>query len=474
MSNLLHNTPVGHSSRLLSRLLPVLGFVILLIGLLFPVVAMGHTVDNDVFLQGKYVEVGIEYDVGCFGTSADAPSGYHPIGRNTLGFVADWGQDGWTTGTPTQTGDYFLPGFPEQGFTIEWDASGETTLSNNGGGFTEDITATSLVEIFATPGISSAIWMGQAIDGSDQLNVTRQVNLGHDKLYFTVDVTLENTGSTTLNSVEYLETVDPDNDKDLGGSYATTNTIRYQPGVGGNPDKALVIATGTVYSDVVMGLGAKDSRARVSIGGMANRDPDEVLNATDCTPGATVCAPSPGAAYQGDMAVSLAYDLGSLAPGESVSFTYVYVLSEAALEDALDSVGETQADLGLDKQGTWTGTTVTYTIVATNAGPEAVPGVVVSDTLSAYLTDATWSCVTSGGATCGGNGTGNISDTVDLPAGGRITYTLVATFNPVYNLVNSAELIGPADLNDPTPDNNSANVKLGLLRYYLPILSYLD
>jgi len=70
-----------------------------------------------IFLQGNYLEIGIAPN-GAFGTPANAPPGYHPrpipllsnlynpvtatYGQrfNAVGFVADYGKDGWTVGSP--------------------------------------------------------------------------------------------------------------------------------------------------------------------------------------------------------------------------------------------------------------------------------------------------------------------------------------------------------------------------------------
>ncbi|MGB5439563.1 MAG: DUF4347 domain-containing protein, partial [Gammaproteobacteria bacterium] len=73
-------------------------------------------VGGEVFLQGDFLEVGI-HAAGSFGTTGDAPAGFHPLVDGVdsrLGFVADPDRDGWTTGTPAQIGDYFLPGDPEE------------------------------------------------------------------------------------------------------------------------------------------------------------------------------------------------------------------------------------------------------------------------------------------------------------------------------------------------------------------------
>ncbi|WP_426426006.1 Ig-like domain repeat protein [Bradyrhizobium genosp. A] len=127
-----------------------------------------------------------------------------------------------------------------------------------------------------------------------------------------------------------------------------------------------------------------------------------------------------------------------------------------------DTVSAVQADLSITKTDgtsnvTASGTT-TYTIVASNAGPNAARGATVTDALPAALTNATWTCVGAGGGTCTASGSGSISDTVSLPAGGSITYTLVATISASASgtLSNTATVTVPAGVTDPNPGNNSA------------------
>src|SRR5690606_4815109 len=67
----------------------------------------------DAFLRAQYVEAGF-HAAGDFGTSGDAPSPYKAAGKK-LGFMADYGKDGWNKGTPPYAGDYFLPGDPLEG-----------------------------------------------------------------------------------------------------------------------------------------------------------------------------------------------------------------------------------------------------------------------------------------------------------------------------------------------------------------------
>ena len=126
-----------------------------------------------------------------------------------------------------------------------------------------------------------------------------------------------------------------------------------------------------------------------------------------------------------------------------------------------DTLGAS-ADLSITKTDGVTAATpggsVTYTIVASNAGPSNATGATVADTFPAPLT-CTWTCVGAGGGTCTASGSGNLNDTVNLPAGGSVTYTASCTISGAATgtLTNTATVAAPAGVTDPTPGNNSAN-----------------
>lgn len=87
---------------------------------------------GDVFLGGQYIELGIA-KTSSFGTRAGANSSFHPIyGSNgssgQIGMHRD--QDGFETGRTPNTGDFFLPGSPEERYIVGYTIGG-TQYSNN-------------------------------------------------------------------------------------------------------------------------------------------------------------------------------------------------------------------------------------------------------------------------------------------------------------------------------------------------------
>ncbi|MEL7093613.1 MAG: DUF11 domain-containing protein, partial [Pseudomonadota bacterium] len=103
------------------------------------------------------------------------------------------------------------------------------------------------------------------------------------------------------------------------------------------------------------------------------------------------------------------------------------------------------------------GNTVTYTIVASNAGPAPDPSVSLTDTFSSDLA-CTYTSVAAGGAT--GNtaaGAGDLSENLSMPAGSSVTYTASCTVSitaAAGTLSNTATVAG--SLVDPDSSNNAA------------------
>jgi uncharacterized repeat protein (TIGR01451 family) len=103
--------------------------------------------------------------------------------------------------------------------------------------------------------------------------------------------------------------------------------------------------------------------------------------------------------------------------------------------------------------------TVSYTIVATNNGASDVASAIVTDFVPSGLGGPiSWTCTGSGGATCAASGTGNINTTVDLPAGGWVTFTMTGTVTASAGstLSNTASVSRPGGVVDPAPSNDTA------------------
>jgi len=229
--------------------------------------------DCNVFLQGNYVEVGINW-TGAYGSSAASPTGYHPKGPATvqnspacgglcigsadnLGFVVDPDKDGWGVGTPPYYGDMFLPGCPQEGWSIQ--SNKKRGNAYNAYGCSSAILDSGITAIgssYIDSGhVKYGIWQGMF----DSLQITQITRLDTSKVYFTVKVIIKNMGAIGRNNVYYMRTVDPDNDEPESGDFTTKNNIVYQ-----NPNpshRSLVSTWGTHYTGAYLGLGSNDSNS---------------------------------------------------------------------------------------------------------------------------------------------------------------------------------------------------------------------
>lgn len=300
------------------------------------------------FLQGDYVELGIAPN-GAFGTPANAPAGYHsrphPIlsslynpvtgsyqARNmALGFVADPVKDGWDNGNPAYYGDYFMPGTVQEGYSIQVNGIKSNAWSNNysnalASGFTGPLTGSN-TSYTATATEQIATWEGRM----NTLDVRQTITLKKNKLYFTANILFKNTGTDTLRKVYYMRTLDPDNEVSITGNYYTHNKIAAQ--LPNMYNKTLVTANGMVYPDIsYLGLGTKDCQARCfyhvnslfaegDLESIYNGDPAYLYSDSAIT----------------DVAIGIVFKIGNIAPGDSASFSYAYILKASDLDEAFSS-----------------------------------------------------------------------------------------------------------------------------------------
>ena len=124
-------------------------------------------------------------------------------------------------------------------------------------------------------------------------------------------------------------------------------------------------------------------------------------------------------------------------------------------------VGARQADLEVTKSDDLVavipGQSLTYTIIATNKGPSDVPSATLTDSFPIDPHCNFYTSVASGGAT--GNttaGSGDLGETLSMPAGSSLTYTVSCTVDTASSgtLSNTATIA--SSVIDPDPANNSA------------------
>jgi hypothetical protein len=97
---------------------------------------------------------------------------------------------------------------------------------------------------------------------------------------------------------------------------------------------------------------------------------------------------------------------------------------------------------------------VAYTIVVIEPGGGRDPGVAVSDSFPASLTDCAWTCSAGAGGSCAASGSGDIDESVSIGAGQSVTFVSTCTLSPSASgtLLNSASA---SYVNDPNAANDS-------------------
>ncbi len=323
-----------------------------------------------VFLKGRYVEVGIAPS-GSFG-APHMPAGYHGnspsagavnpcytfSGGTGLGFIVDPDMDGWSVGTPPFYGDYFLPGSPFEGWSIQMGGTQFQAYNTTPGtGFTGTLTGTNTS--YTTSG-SNVI--GTWVGSNDSVEIKQITTLDTNSLFFTVKIVLTNLASTAKDNIYYLRTLDPDNDqRQSGGGFTTRNVVEYQ-----STDTTVVSATGigTGHSASYMAMGTTDTNSTCLV---YNSWP--ISSTIDL---ATVYDGSMSGGYftagytnTADVAIGLAFHVAHLAPVDSASFmvhrvtsgtdlhpansanfTYFYAFSPAARDSAIAFTRAASPSLG--------------------------------------------------------------------------------------------------------------------------------
>lgn len=326
-----------------------------LIALIFSATAAhAQLVGTNVFLKGQYLEAGMAKN-GTMGTTRNAPAGYHtrPGGggfyydpgtctsasvTSGLSSVYDLGHDGWTTGTPTYMGDYTLPGTPFEGWAIQWGTTTNFAFFNNYSSSTgcsgfyslsssTTATAGSFTSYSSTGGDKKAIWTGTSALGS--LSIVKEYRLDTLASCMIVTVVFRNTSASPLTNVYYMRTLDADNNAAATSTYSTNNTIVYQ-----NDYYHRVFATAAAQGAASVagspanriGLGTKDCRAKCLIYTSWGYATDyQLSNVWSESSVSSIGTSTFTGSNNGDYALGLVYNLGTIAAGDSTAISYAYI-----------------------------------------------------------------------------------------------------------------------------------------------------
>ena len=304
--------------------------------LLFSMKATAQIVGTGVFLQGKYLEVGSQFN-GSLGLQ-NAPSGYHPhsggasmcgSSSNTLAMVFDYGYDGWTTGSPPYMGDYTLPGSPWEAWGIE--VGGTVCYAHSTScGFTGTLTG-SWTSYSNTGGRALGYWSGTTASGA--VSIKKEYRVDTLSSCLVVTVVLKNTTASTVNNVYYIRSCDPDNSESWsGGAFTTINNIVYQNDYY-HRVMVTAIATGSAAATGVppqpMSLCTKDCRAKAII--YTSWPISSSCTVSALWAGSSSCVgtlySSINASVTNDIAIGLIYNLCNIPAYDSATFSYAYVFN---------------------------------------------------------------------------------------------------------------------------------------------------
>jgi len=99
------------------------------------------------------------------------------------------------------------------------------------------------------------------------------------------------------------------------------------------------------------------------------------------------------------------------------------------------------------------GSQVVYTLTIENNGDATAASAAVTTSLSPAITQDTWTAAYAGGATGASVGAGNINTPINLPAGGKATFTIVSQISTLA----TGPLVSTASVTTATGEVNTAN-----------------
>jgi hypothetical protein len=296
--------------------------------------------DSDVFLKTSLIELGI-HPASSFGSQNNIPpdhgfafSKYCADCR--LGFICDYDSDGLTVGYPPYSGDYFVPGSPVEGWSVQYTTPAGTKRFRNAGLLGLQEISPDKISITSDDVAQSSVWTGH----NDEIEMTVTTTVPYGKQTFYVDACVTNKSPFNLIGLHYMRNVDPDQTVNWNSDYTTYNFVKYQPSGFGYPEYvnsedstlAVVVARGLPgYEKFVLALGAADSRAFASHGGFQNLDDPAAYYNLDSNwksfGGSDVELSDIDRMNEADEGIQVVFREDSVAPEEKVCFRTFFGLS---------------------------------------------------------------------------------------------------------------------------------------------------
>ncbi|HEX5102909.1 MAG TPA: S8 family peptidase, partial [Pirellulaceae bacterium] len=283
--------------------------------------------------------------------------------KMTLGIATDGSFITGGAGIQFLGNEFVIPGSPVAGFTIGQNGSNYTNKEALG---TTDIPV-------SLEDLSLGTFRGVRIVGNvgGGLQLERVIAFSQDDEFATIATRLTNTSGGTIDNVAWLENLDPDQGEPLGFGFETYNDVV----LGGQFVRA------DAAEGLTIGLGSADARRVVSAQGFDNRDPFEIINSPV----------DPDGLWE-DIGINLAFNFGSLAPGQmaagSMLMTFGRTTAEAEATYTAHTGGTLVADEDWYKQ-TVGADGILHVETSTPGDAPGEPGNALNPRIEVYSTSAT-------------------------------------------------------------------------------------
>jgi PEP-CTERM motif len=268
-----------------------------------------------IVLTGNYLKVGIS-DYGTFGSN----------GNTQPAFV----HDPTGTGTFDASTDYISPGSPHDGFSLVSDQFAFASNDNNGVSDWGFLSPTLLVGAAANGYANAASWTS----GNSFLTLTNSYffNPGDERVLVVTTIT----ALSNLTNLAFARSVDPDSGTTSSINQRGNTTFSADDFVGSEST-----ANGRTLALVNLDAGGLSHTTQINSACCSNINPYDVLSHS-------AAAGDLGMSSVGDDGLNLAYLIGNLTTGSSVTLRYAYA---AGL--GLDSTGGPTTPGAVPEPATW-------------------------------------------------------------------------------------------------------------------------
>ncbi len=300
-----------------------------------------YSKDGNVFLGNDKIELGIN-EYGSFGTTAKAPSNFHPWSGASqyIGLVsAPWGS----------YRDYFLPGTVDEGFLFYWNGSEKAHVRSNSLGNVTKSHYTLVSDGTVDKSSGNTLMAETEALVNNSLEYGQQISFKADEGFATVKLVLKNVTSSTLSGVEYIRGFDPDQ----GSDYSTSNYYHID-----SDGTVWVVATPTSKTGTFTSVEAFASGIKAPFIFAAPKSNDYTVvpvyqgvgwdsrsDFTDVTASSSAFRLNYSA--HDDKGIGLKFKCGDIAPGEAVTITYFMSL-DTDVSSAFDAIKGAVSGSGID------------------------------------------------------------------------------------------------------------------------------